>query len=198
MMRSARVSSGVGRLNKMLSAHSILSAAGLLLCVSLGACDTPSPARAAGAYEEEASPESLSDFTLRWLFGVGMGRKLTVERLEFYYVEPVTEQQARAAGQFLSRLGLAERPALVQLRKNTEASPQSYELRIGTPYSRTDHIDREMRTVYQLMALSAEGALFDGAPVQVSLCNGLLQPLLILRPRLKPQPAGEGRQLSIR
>jgi hypothetical protein len=157
---------------------------GLAFCVS--GCDgPPREAHAATAYEEDAVPESLPHFTLRWLFGVGMGRKLHFEALQLYYVDPITEQEARAAGNFLRRLGIGERETLVQLRKNSDATPPTYELRIGTRYSRKEHIDRETRTVYQLMALSAEGAVFDGAPVQVSLCNTLLQPLLILRPRLK-------------
>ncbi len=164
--------------------HSLIGV-GLALC--LLACDTPArDASAAGAYEEDAVPESLPNFTLRWLFGVGMGRKLHIDRMQMYYVDPITEQQAEAAGHFLRRLGLGQRDELVQLRKNSEATPPVYELRIGTPYSRKESIDRETRTVYQLMALSAEGLVFDGAPVQVYLCNSLLQPLVILRPRLKP------------
>jgi hypothetical protein len=173
--------------------------AGCLAIAGLASCDgPPRSARAAAAYEEDATPESLPNFTLRWLFGVGMGRKLHFESLQLYYLEPITEQEARATGSFLRRLGIGQRETLAQLRKNSDANPPTYELRIGTPFSRREHIDRETRTVYQMMALAAEGALFDGAPVQVSLCNTLLQPLVILRPRLRaqdgqaPGPAGPG------
>jgi len=159
---------------------------GCLAIAGLASCDgPPRSARAAGAYEEDATPESLPNFTLRWLFGVGMGHKLHFEALQLYYLDPITEQEARATGSFLRRLGIGQRETLAQLRKNSDASPPTYELRIGTRFSRREHIDRETRTVYQMMALAAEGALFDGAPVQVSLCNPLLQPLVILRPRLR-------------
>ena len=181
--------------------------AALLFAGSMSGCDGATrEARAASAYEEDATPESLSDFTLRWLFGVGMGHKLHLGAMQLYYVDPITEQQARATGSFLSHLGIGQRETLVQLRPighgqkgGPKGEPNSasnsalasdgnspgYELRIGTPYSRKEHIDRETRNVYQFMALSAEGVLFDGAPVQVSICNSLLQPLLILRPKLK-------------
>lgn len=174
--------------------YGLLLTLGLGLCASAGVtgvrgCDGPArTALAAGAYEEDATPETLSSFAMRWLFGVGMGRKLHIDRMQLYYVEPVTEQQAHAAGQFLHRLGIGQRDELVQIRKNTDASPPVYELRLSTPFRSKEHIDRETRTVYQLMALSAEGAVFDGAPVHVYLCNSLLQPLIILRPRLKPLP----------
>jgi hypothetical protein len=162
---------------------------GSALCFSLflPSCATrPRDARAASSYEEDATPESLPDFTLRWLFGVGMGRKLHVDRMQLYYVDPITEQQAQSTGRFLHRLGIGQNEQLVQIRKNAQTTPPVYELRIGTSYVRTSDIDRETRTVYQLMALSAEGLIFDGSPVQVYLCNSLLQPLVILRPRLKP------------
>jgi hypothetical protein len=162
---------------------------GLVLLGSVAACDgPPRSARAAGGYEEDASPESLPNFTMRWLFGVGMGSKLHFDNLQLYYVDPVSETQAQAAGQFLRRLGLGQHEALVQLRKNSDSNPPVYELRIGTSFLNKEVIDRETRTVYQLMALAAEGTVFDGAPVHVHLCNPLLQPLLILRPRLKTQP----------
>jgi hypothetical protein len=157
----------------------------LLLGGGLCACDgPPRSARAAGSYEEDAAPESLPNFTMRWLFGVGMGNKLHFDKLQLYYVDPVTESQAQAAGLFLRRLGLGQRESLVQLRKNSDSNPPVYELRIGTSYLNKEVIDRETRTVYQLMALAAEGTVFDGAAVHVHLCNPLLQPLLILRPRL--------------
>lgn len=168
------------------------------ICSGWGCATPPRDAAAASAYEEDATPESLPDFTLRWLFGVGMGHKLHFDRMQLYYVDPISEPQARAAGHFLSRLGLSQGEQLVQIRKNSEVTPPTYELRIGTPFSRKEHIDRETRSVYQLMALSAEGALFDGAPVQVYLCNTLLQPLVILRPRIKPQESGPAGRISVR
>lgn len=158
---------------------------GLMLCFSACA-EPPRAASSASAYEEDAMPESMPNFTLRWLFGVGMGRKLHVEHMQVYYVYPVTEEQAQATGNFLAQLGLGQRESLVQVRKNLDASPPVYELRLGTTFTRKEHIDHETRMIYQLMALAAEGAVFDGAPVQIHLCNRLLQPLLILRPRLKP------------
>lgn len=127
---------------------------------------------------------------MRWLFGVGMGRKLPIERPELYYVEPVSETEAQATAEFLRRLG--QDHGIVQLRKNTDSLPPFYELRIGTNYSRREDIDQETRTVYQLMALSAEGALFSGMPVKVYLCNSLLQPLVILRPRVAVPGSGPG------
>lgn len=179
--------------------------AGLCTGVLLSSC-APQPrdacAARSDAIEEDATPESLPDFALRWLFGIGMGRKLHIGKMQLYYVDPVTELQAQATGQFLRRLGFArdaeQQEALVQLRKNTESTPPFYELRIGTRYTRKEHIDLETRSVYQLMALSAEGALFEGAPVQIYLCNSLLQPLLILRPRLQPQPASSAAPFSVR
>lgn len=172
---------------------------GCLFLSTMASCDgPPRTARAASAYEEDATPESLPNFTLRWLFGVGMGHKLHFESLQLYYLDPITEQEARATGSFLRRLGIGQRETLAQLRKNSDANPPTYELRIGTPYARKEHIDRETRTVYQMMALAAEGALFDGAPVQVSLCNTLLQPLVILRPRLAAQASGDAPRNPIR
>lgn len=169
----------------------------LSLALGLFGCDGPArTAQAAGAYEEDAAPETMSSFAMRWLFGVGMGRKLHIDRMQLYYVEPVTEQQAHAAGQFLHHLGIGRRDELVQIRKNTDSSPPVYELRLSTPFGAKEHIDRETRTVYQLMALSAEGAVFDGAPVHVYLCNSLLQPLVILRPRLKAQQAQSQAQVE--
>jgi hypothetical protein len=160
-----------------------------LWTLSLGTgCNPTPPAVASSAYEEDATPESLPSFALRWLFGVGMGKRVREGRLQLYYDTPVTESQARATARFLRRFGLGDRDALVQIRRaQTSASaPSSYEIRLGTPYTRREHIDRETRAAFQLLALSAEGAVFDGEPVHLYVCNSMLQPLVILRPRLKP------------
>lgn len=159
------------------------------LAVGSGCNPTPT-AVASSAYEEDAAPESLPSFALRWLFGVGMGKRVSDGRLQIYYDTPVSESQARATARFLRRFGLGDREALVQIRRaqGSTASPlhSSYEVRIGTPFTRREHIDRETRAAFQLLALSAEGAVFDGEPVHLYLCNSMLQPLVILRPRLKP------------
>src|SRR5690242_4413490 len=113
---------------------SLLSGLCLLPAFALCGCDSSEKvARAAGAatYEEDAPPESLPDFTLRWLFGVGMGKKLHLGRMQLYYVDPVTVEEAQATGHFLRRLGLGQGESLVQLRKSGGESP-GYELRIGT------------------------------------------------------------------
>lgn len=161
-----------------------------LWALTLGSgCNPAQPAVAANAYEEDATPESLPSFALRWLFGVGMGKRVSDGRLQLYYDTPVTESQARATARFLRRFGLGDRDALVQIRRastSTAATPSSYEIRLGTPYTRREHIDRETRAAFQLLALSAEGAVFDGEPVHLYVCNSMLQPLIILRPRLKP------------
>lgn len=164
---------------------------GLLTAGSATACNpTPSDAVAGNAYEEDAMPESLPSFALRWLFGVGMGKRVSDGPLQLYYDEPVTETQARSTARFLRRFGLAEREGLVQIRRSpsarSRAAASSYEIRISTPYTRREHIDRETRAALQLLALSAEGAVFDGEPVHLYICNSMLQPLVILRPRLKP------------
>ncbi len=163
-----------------------------LVLIGLGAACNPTPtAVAANAYEEDATPESLPSFALRWLFGVGMGKKVSDGRLQMYYDAPVTESQARATARFLRRFGLGDREALVQIRRtqtSTMTAPASYEIRLSTPYTRREHIDRETRAAFQLLALSAEGAVFDGEPVHLYVCNSMLQPLVILRPRLKPLP----------
>jgi hypothetical protein len=160
-----------------------------LACVA--ACNpAPSEAVAASAYEEDATPESLPSFALRWLFGVGMGKRVSDGQMQLYYDEPVTEAQARSTARFLRRFGIAEREGLVQIRRSpagkANAATPSYEVRISTPYTRREHIDRETRAALQLLALSAEGAVFDGEPVHLYVCNSMLQPLVILRPRLKP------------
>ncbi len=164
---------------------------GLCALGAVAACNpTPSEAVAANAYEEDARPESLPSFALRWLFGVGMGKRISDGPLQLYYDEPVTEAQARSTARFLRRFGLAERDGLVQVRRSPGSpsgpAAKSYEVRISTPYTRREHIDRETRAALQLLALSAEGAVFDGEPVHLYICNSMLQPLVILRPRLKP------------
>ena len=158
------------------------------LAAGMGCNPTPA-AVAANAYEEDATPESLPSFALRWLFGVGMGKRVSDGRMQLYYDTPVTESQARSTARFLRRFGLGDREALVQIRRaqpSSRAVPTSYEIRLGTPYTRREHIDRETRAAFQLLALSAEGAVFDGEPVHLYVCNSMLQPLIILRPRLKP------------
>lgn len=165
---------------------------GGLLSLSLFAGCNPSPgdARAASAYEEDASPEALPSFALRWLLGVGMGKRVSDGRFQLFYDDPVTEEQARSTARFLRRFGLGDRESLVQIRRGSATSmgsaPPSYELRLSTPYTRRESIDRETRAAFQLLALSAEGAVFNGEPVHLYLCNSMLQPLVILRPRLKP------------
>lgn len=169
----------------------LLTLLGGLALAGGAACNpTPSVAVAANAYEEDATPESLPSFALRWVFGVGMGKRVSDGRTQLYFDEPVTESQARSTARFLRRFGLAESDGLVQIRRSptgkTHAAAPSYEVRISTPYTRREHIDRETRAALQLLALSAEGAVFDGEPVHLYICNSMLQPLVILRPRLKP------------
>ena len=65
----------------------------------------------------------------------------------------------------------------MQIRRSpsarSRAAASSYEIRISTPYTRREHIDRETRAALQLLALSAEGAVFDGEPVHLYICNSM-------------------------
>lgn len=165
-----------------------------LLCLGTGCGSSEASAQAASAasaFEEDASPEGLTTVALRWLFGVGMGHRVQEGALKIYYLEPISELQARAVGRYLRKAGLHDdnetAPRLVQIRKHPALSAgqhPSYELRISSGFSRREHIDSETRATYQLLALSAEGALFGGSPVRLTLCDPLLRPLLVLRPRL--------------
>lgn len=139
------------------------------------------------SYAQDIAPEALHRTALRWYLGVGLGDKLRQGKLELYYQNPVTEAEAQALGQYLSRLGLSDRATIAQVarRYSTEPAPAGYELRISTAFSRSKDIGEETRSVFQLLALGAEGAAFAGSPVDVVLCDPMLKPLLRLRPRVE-------------
>jgi len=159
------------------------------MAVSASACSSAHSAEVLDdqAYAQDVAPESLHRTALRWYLGVGLGEKLRQGKLELYYQTPVTEAEAQALGQYLTRLGLGERATIAQVarRYSNAPAPAGYELRISTAFTRSKDIGEETRSVFQLLALGAEGAAFAGSPVDVVLCNPMLKPLLRLRPRLE-------------
>jgi hypothetical protein len=154
--------------------------------------------------EQEPEPESLRALASRMLLdlGLGSGRRLRVGRLTIAYEEPITEEQALALGEFLSRSevgsghGAVHGPGSGYGQVQVQVRPYgplgqaafsehaAYEVRIATPFSRRQQLDPETRAAYQMVGLLASGIAFDGAPVHVHICTSLLRPLLVLRPQL--------------
>ena len=160
--------------------------------------------------EEEPEPESLRALANRMLLdlGLGAGHRLRIGRLTMVYEDPVTEAQALALGEFLSRsevgsdrgasAGAASRHSQVQFQVrglvgsgnpgSAAIPPAAYEVRIATQFTHRQELDPETKAAYQMVGLLASGIAFDGAPVHIHVCTALLRPLLVLRPQLSSAP----------
>lgn len=105
-----------------------------------------------------------------------LGTELTFSKAKLYYVVPVTEAEAKKLGDYLvanSRFG--NTPATVQLRKSGSTYIYRFPVQAGHDQDE-DHI----RVVKQFgMELSQQ--VFDGAVVDVDLCDETMRTLRVVR-----------------
>jgi hypothetical protein len=100
------------------------------------------------------------------------GEKLTFGKGEVFYKEPVKKEEAEKLGKFL-------KDEVEFFDDTTQRSVQL--LKDGSTYKVRfvvkEGVEKEDNTkaIFELMASGMSAAVFDGAPVQVELCNDRLE-----------------------
>lgn len=101
----------------------------------------------------------------------GHGKKLTFEKGEVYYKEPVTKEQARRVGDYLLEIGYFddEKAKTVQLRKS------SGKIQLRFVLSDPSSAGEDMQQRFKMLGGLLSHNKLDGAPVEVHLCDRRLR-----------------------
>jgi hypothetical protein len=113
--------------------------------------------------------------TLQVVSARDFGTKLMFKAGELYYTSQVTEGDAKSLGEFLVETGFFDdNPKTIQLSK----SGNTYQLRIVVQ----EGIEKseEMLAVFKEMAQLLSDSIFNGAPVEVHVCNDRLRTLKVV------------------
>lgn len=106
--------------------------------------------------------------------GPDFGEKLVVNKTEIYYKDGVTQADAKRLGDKLKELNfIDDKPKSVQLLKRDDV----WEFRLATGKGGDTEAARNQMKVFSLEISSA----FDGAPVEVHICNPKLESQAIVK-----------------
>jgi hypothetical protein len=94
------------------------------------------------------------------------GIKLIFYAGELYYIQPVTESEAKKLGQYLVEINFFnETPKSVQMKKSGQRYQIGFVVKVG------DDQDKEYIKAFKEFAVELSERVFQGAPVDIHLCD---------------------------